>query len=428
MENVQQRGSRRQVGNKDCLGGSTMVRRWLSPDRGAGGRTFVSKCSLLGFALLWGAAGYAPLHCIASVAAAAVESGTSVSTSATFDHHKLTSQVQAAIERAKPACVAVTELRRSGRGATFSAVIVSQDGYILTAAHCIKSETKYQVTLHNGRKLQAKGLGRSPHLDCGLLKIVNETDFPWAELGRSAELVLDQPCLSISHPGSFNAQRGLVVRFGRVLGTNSRGHIHNTCLMEPGDSGGGLFDLSGRVIGIHSYIAKSLEDNFDIPVDCFRDHWDQLCEAEEFDPPHAARNSGIVLQSNQTIEQGAEVADIVAESPAEEAGLQAGDVITAVNGTKLDSRFRVGRMLRRLLSRRDRDLNLTVIRQDNTHAVVIKKRVPPSYASVSYATDEFRYLSNMSEAFSAFEESLDDCTVRVASRQNSRTSRCWERC
>ena len=86
------------------------------------------------------------------------------------------------------------------------------------------------------------------------MKIVGEADFPWAELGSSSDLVRNQPCLSISHPGGLQSQRGPVIRFGRVLAKNSRGHIHNTCLMEPGDSGGGLFDLEGRVIGIHSYI------------------------------------------------------------------------------------------------------------------------------------------------------------------------------
>lgn len=165
------------------------------------------------------------------------------------------SEVQALSEDAQrvaaicqPACVAVSRYRNESAG--FSAVIVSQDGDVLTAGHCIEPGRDYFVHLNDGQTLPAKSLGKSEFLDVGLIKITEDAAFPHVEMKRSGELVRNQPLLSISHPGGLSSERGLVTRLGRLVAYNSRGHLHNTCLMEPGDSGGGLFDLDGCLIGI----------------------------------------------------------------------------------------------------------------------------------------------------------------------------------
>ncbi len=337
-----------------------------------------------------------------------------------LDFVQLNAQIQSAIRRAKPACVAAA--RRHGRrtGANFSAVIVNQQGYLLSAGHCVQPGADYVITLDDGRKFNAKGLGSSPVLDCGMMKISDGKDLPCAELGSSADLTPNQPCLSISHPSGFDAKRGLVVRLGRVVGRDRQGCIHNTCLMEPGDSGGGLFDLEGRLIGIHSHIERDLADNFDIPVDWHRQYWKQLCKAEEFDPPSGIARFGIVLKSDSVTEGGAEVAEVTEDSQAADAGLKAGDVITEVNGNRLSPGSDINRVWRRLMPRGKNELKLTVRRDDESQMLAVK-RPPSRHSAVSgKASAEHSAFKDLAAGLLALEDKLDDCTVRITSTKGKR--------
>ena len=117
----------------------------------------------------------------------------------------------------------------------------------------------------------------------GLIKITSPENLPVAEMGWSSNLKLNEPCISLGYPGAYDAKRGVVVRFGRITKpVAENGMIQSTCLMEPGDSGGPLFDIQGRVIGIHSNIRRSLDQNYDVPVDQFRRYWSQLTKGETF--------------------------------------------------------------------------------------------------------------------------------------------------
>ena len=98
---------------------------------------------------------------------------------------------------------------------------------------------------------EAVGVGYCQSIDCGLLKITDPGEWPAAEMGWTCDLEINEPCISISHPLGYVKDRGAVVRFGRIaeLYSPGEGHTQSTCLMEPGDSGGPLFDVKGRVIG-----------------------------------------------------------------------------------------------------------------------------------------------------------------------------------
>lgn len=164
----------------------------------------------------------------------------------------------------------------------FSGVIVSEQGHILTAAHAINVNQVYQVRFVDGRRYTALPLGRIGRdenkavYDMGVIKIIEREKFACAPMANGSEMVLNQPVLSISYPSSFLLSTPNV-RYGRISNTRTaEGFIQSSAKMEPGDSGGGLFDLKGQLIGIHSRIKEHESQNFDIPVDSFRRYWTAL--------------------------------------------------------------------------------------------------------------------------------------------------------
>jgi len=191
----------------------------------------------------------------------------------------LESSIQRVIQEAYKASVYITpydSIRKKATGGSFSGVVVDTAGYILSAAHAVKPNNLYEVTFPDGRKFRAIGLGRIPSNDAAVMKIEEKGSWPYAEMGWSSSLKKDMPCISIAYPGTLAAKTP-TVRLGYVAETETtEGFIRTTCLMEPGDSGGPVFDMKGRVIGLHSKINLSLEDNFEIPVDLYRKYWTSL--------------------------------------------------------------------------------------------------------------------------------------------------------
>ncbi|WP_406827071.1 trypsin-like peptidase domain-containing protein [Pedobacter sp. KACC 23697] len=166
--------------------------------------------------------------------------------------------------------------------AQFSGVVVSADGYILTAAHTILPGKNYKVFFPDGRECIAVALGKienkeTPGIpDVGMMKITGKGSYPFAEIGYSGSLLENEPCISISYPESLN-QTLPTLRLGRIAEVkNEYGFIRSTCKMEPGDSGGPLYDYHGRVIGLHSAIDVAEDMNFEIPVDLYRQYWTAL--------------------------------------------------------------------------------------------------------------------------------------------------------
>jgi serine protease Do len=198
---------------------------------------------------------------------------------------KFQKTINEAVKKAYPASVRMwgfdvqQNQRTSGQ---FSGVVVSADGYILTAAHTILPGKNYKVFFPDGRECIALALGKienkdTPGIpDVGMMKITDKGTWPFAEMGYSASLVKNEPCISISYPESLN-QTLPTLRLGNVAEVkNEYGFMRSTCKMEPGDSGGPLFDYYGRVIGLHSAIDVSEEMNFEIPVDLYRRYWTAL--------------------------------------------------------------------------------------------------------------------------------------------------------
>ncbi|TSJ38900.1 PDZ domain-containing protein [Mucilaginibacter corticis] len=194
------------------------------------------------------------------------------------------SAIQKTIAKVRPACVRLwgfDTLQQVRTGAQFSAV-VAKDGYILTAAHVSVPGNTYKVMFPDGREAIAVALGKIELADdktipdVALMKIVTKGNWPNVEIGSSAALQKGEPCLSIAYPESLN-QTQPTVRLGKVTASlNNRGFISSTCLMEPGDSGGPLINLSGQLIGLHSAIEIAEDKNYDVPVDLYEKYWTAL--------------------------------------------------------------------------------------------------------------------------------------------------------
>jgi serine protease Do len=171
-------------------------------------------------------------------------------------------------------------------GPQFSGVVVSAAGNILTAAHVNTPGQTYLINFPSGKTGIAVGLGdieftKSPMLpDVAMMKMVTTGPWPYAEMGWSAALKLNEPVISISYPETLNQPLPLV-RSGTITNVlNEYGFFQSTCKMEPGDSGGPIFDYLGRVIGLHSAINGDVD--YEVPVDLYRKYWTALQDKQTY--------------------------------------------------------------------------------------------------------------------------------------------------
>ena len=252
--------------------------------------------------------------------------------------------VRQLVKRLKPATVGIQMANAQGSG-----VIVTPDGYVLTAAHVIQSPNQECVVrLPDGTSVAARTLGMHHPLDYGLLKIVEESedgDWPYLDVGESSSLNNGQWVVAIGHPGGFDEKRGPVVRVGRIR-SNQTNELRSDCTLVGGDSGGPLFDMDGYVVGIHSKIGSTLSTNMHVPVDLFSLNWDDLEKSKETGRaggqrtvrPVSSRTLGF---SYSTLRERIRVVRVREDSNAAEAGLQRGDLIQKVNGKEVSDRSEV---------------------------------------------------------------------------------------
>jgi serine protease Do len=230
------------------------------------------------------------------------------------------------VERVSPAVVAVTVDSASG-----SAVVISEDGLVLCAAHVggLPDRTVF-FTFPDGKTAKGKTLGTNHGTDSGLMKITEGGPWPHVPVGDLRRAELGEWVLALGHPGGFDPQRPVVARLGRiiVLTTNM---LQTDCTLLGGDSGGPLFDMSGRVIGIHSRISESTEENFHVAISSFLDStWDRLARSENWGDLRPTSRAYFGATGTNHLE-GYRLERIDTNSPAARAGLMAGDIVVKFN-------------------------------------------------------------------------------------------------
>lgn len=233
-----------------------------------------------------------------------------------------------------------------------SGVFIDSEGYIVTNNHVVQDATDLRVILEDGTEMDAEIVGNDPFSDLAVLK-VDGNDFPSVPFGNSGELRVGQWVLAFGSPLDENLSNtvtsGIISSLGRYQGgqNNISNYIQSDAAVNPGNSGGPLVNLRGEIIGINSAIATRTGTyngiSFAIPANIVKNTVEQLIDdgsvergllgilfgpvspslADALDvPPGAAQISELNEDAN-------------GRRPAADAGLQVGDVITAVDGTEL---------------------------------------------------------------------------------------------
>jgi len=230
-----------------------------------------------------------------------------------------------------------------GQQAQGSGFVVDTAGHVVTNYHVVEGATSLTVTLSDGSTYDATVVGSDPSTDLAVLKVDAPTDklHPLA-LGDSEAVAVGDGVVAIGSPYGLEetVTSGIVSALGRTIestnGYSIPGTIQTDAAINHGNSGGPLLNLGGQVIGVTSQIESESGGNtgvgFAIPSDTVRSVVDQLVAGHEVEHAYL----GVSLQASQA-QSGAEVATVTTGSPAADAGLEAGDVITAFDGTTIES-------------------------------------------------------------------------------------------
>ncbi|BAU93795.1 protease Do [Methylorubrum populi] len=237
--------------------------------------------------------------------------------------------------------------QRGERGAVGSGFIISADGYVVTNNHVVDKAKTVQVTLDDGRTLDAKVIGKDPKTDIALLKINESGSYPYVQFGKGAPRVGDW-VVAIGNPfglgGTVTA--GIVSARGRDIGAGPYDDfLQIDAPINKGNSGGPTFNVNGEVVGVNTAIASpsggSVGLAFAIPAETVQTVVDQLRTdgkvvrgylGVQVQPVTKDIAEGLGLDKAK----GALVDHAESGTPAAKAGLKSGDVIESVNGAPVN--------------------------------------------------------------------------------------------
>jgi len=277
-------------------------------------------------------------------------------------------------------------------------------GYVITNNHVVEKADEITVVLSDGRRLQAKKVGLDAPTDVAVIQIPAD-GLAGLPFGDSDRLRVGDYVVAVGNPFGLEqtVTSGIVSALGRS-GLGIEGYesfIQTDASINPGNSGGALVNLRGELVGINSAIIGPSGGNvgigFAIPINMARRVMEQLIAHGKVRRGQlGVRIQDLTPEIAQAlkidVQQGVLVAGVFPRSPAEKAGLETGDVITAVDGEKLrnsaDLRNRVGLLpigskVELDVIRRGRSMRVTATLAE---AVPVKLEVPESIASLSGAT------------------------------------------
>jgi serine protease Do len=237
--------------------------------------------------------------------------------------------------------------RKSTRTSLGSGAIVDANGTILTNAHVILRGSRIHVTLVDGREFEAKLVGADADSDLAVLRLQGGGRFPTVALGTSKDLLIGETVIAIGNPFglSHTVTTGVVSATGRSLRGDDRTYtdfVQTDASINPGNSGGPLLNIRGEVIAINTAIyGKAQGIGFAIPVDRAKRVLRDLVSYGEVKRSWV----GLIVQDvtpelgrHFGVDKGVVVLSVEPKSPAAQAGLVRGDVITKVNAVAVTTR------------------------------------------------------------------------------------------
>ena len=267
-----------------------------------------------------------------------------------------------------------------------SAFFISKDGYLLTNRHVIDDASRITITLNDRRELDATLVGSDERTDIALLK-VNGASFPELKIGDSNQLKVGEPVLAIGSPFGFDysASAGIVSAKSRNMsGETSVPFIQTDAALNPGNSGGPLFNQRGEVVGVNSRIFSGTGGymglSFSIPIDVAMDVVQQLKTSGKVTRSYL----GVMLQDvdrnladayKLPKPEGSLINQVSPKSPAEKAGLKSGDVILKLNGNSISRTSDLIYRLNRIAP--NQTIQLEVLRDDKIRTITATLSVAP---------------------------------------------------
>lgn len=294
---------------------------------------------------------------------------------------------------------------REGKGQG-SGVVIDRRGVIVTNNHVVQTATEVTVVLNDGRRLTGSVVDTDPEHDLAVVR-VDADDLTPIEFGRSESLRLGDDVIALGFPlglvGGPSVTKGIVSALDRRISVTNEtdsgelsGLIQTDAAINPGNSGGALVDLNGRLVGINTAAAgaASAENvGFAINIDSAIPIIKEILTTPPEKRPwmgvilgdvSPAQASELGLPSDTT---GARITQVIPGSPAEDAGLEEGDVVTAVNGEAVGS---ASELIDVLTGFKPEDVvELEVVNPDGTRTVDVTLEIrPPAFNTTTSPSPE----------------------------------------
>jgi serine protease Do len=305
-------------------------------------------------------------------------------------------QVTDAVEKVSESIVSVNSMRLErrrfglvpleGQG---SGIVLDKNGLIVTNNHVIDDATRVQVSLKDGRTFVGEVVGSDEATDVAVVR-VDARDLPAAELGDSESLKVGQFVLAIGNalglPGGPTVSLGVLSAMGRPLpGADFifEGLLQTDAAVNPGNSGGPLADLQGRVIGINTAMIPFAQGvGFSIPINTVKRIANEILEKGRISRPWIGiagidLNQSLSRRYGMATDSGFMVVELVEESPAYDAGIRVGDVIVGADSTQVNHTKDLLKALSRVPS--GSELQLSINRMGSLIRVPVRpeERRPP---------------------------------------------------
>jgi len=274
------------------------------------------------------------------------------------------------------------------RTGTGSGVIYTSDGYILTNNHVVDFADEFEVTLHDNREFIGRLVGKDPNTDMAVIKI-DAKNLPAIEIGNSDEVRVGEWVLAVGNPFDLTSTvtAGIVSAKGRDIdiikgGKAIESFIQTDAAVNPGNSGGALVDINGKLIGINSAIATPngvfAGYSFAIPVNLVQRIADDLIKYGEYRRAYlgvnvATMDTKVARELGIPFTQGVVIAHLDPEGSAALAGVQEYDVVVKANGKNVTTTSELMELIGR--SKAGETLMLNIVRDGKTQEIPVRLKV-----------------------------------------------------